>query len=389
MYAIINSREEKTKMKPFSFRVTHQCPYTSARVAVIETPHGVVETPVFMPVGTQATVKAMERRELEEIGVSIILSNAYHLYLRPGHELIRRAGGLHSFMSWPHPILTDSGGFQVFSLTDLREISDEGVRFRSHLDGSYHFFTPEKVIEIEEALGADFIVCFDECVPYPASYSYAKEAMERTLKWALRCKKAKKREDQFLFGIIQGSVYPDLRKESALRTIEIGFDGYAIGGLSVGEPKPVMYEMLDVVVPLLPEDKPRYLMGVGYPSSLLEAIERGIDMFDCVLPTRNGRTGTIFTHRGKEHIRSESWKEDFSPPDPECDCYVCRNYTRAYLRHLYKAGEILAARLASYHNIYLLVDLMKKAREAIKGGYFPEFKKSFIEKFEGGEDIET
>ncbi len=389
MYAIINLREEKTKMKPFSFRVTHQCPYTSARVAVIETPHGVVETPVFMPVGTQATVKAMERRELEEIGVSIILSNAYHLYLRPGHELIRRAGGLHSFMSWPHPILTDSGGFQVFSLTDLREISDEGVRFRSHLDGSYHFFTPEKVIEIEEALGADFIVCFDECVPYPASYSYAKEAMERTLKWALRCKKAKKREDQFLFGIIQGSVYPDLRKESALRTIEIGFDGYAIGGLSVGEPKPVMYEMLDVVVPLLPEDKPRYLMGVGYPSSLLEAIERGIDMFDCVLPTRNGRTGTIFTHRGKEHIRSESWKEDFSPPDPECDCYVCRNYTRAYLRHLYKAGEILAARLASYHNIYLLVDLMKKAREAIKGGYFPEFKKSFIEKFEGGEDIET
>ncbi len=342
-----------------------------------------------MPVGTQATVKAMERRELEEIGVSVILSNAYHLYLRPGHELIKKAGGLHSFMSWPHPILTDSGGFQVFSLTDLREISDEGVRFRSHLDGSYHFFTPEKVIEIEEALGADFIVCFDECVPYPASYSYAKEAMERTLRWALRCKKAKRREDQFLFGIIQGSVYPDLREESALRTVEIGFDGYAIGGLSVGEPKPVMYEMLDVVAPLLPEDKPRYLMGVGYPSSLLEAIERGIDMFDCVLPTRNGRTGTIFTHRGKEHIRSESWKEDFSPPDPECDCYVCRNYTRAYLRHLYKAGEILAARLASYHNIYLLVDLMRKAREAIKRGYFPEFKRSFIEKFEGGESVEA
>ncbi|MDK2871007.1 MAG: queuine tRNA-ribosyltransferase [bacterium] len=372
-------------MSFFSFNITHKCSRTRARVGILKTPHGEVETPVFMPVGTQATVKAMERRELEEIGVSIVLSNTYHLYLRPGHEIIKKAGGLHYFMNWPHPILTDSGGFQVFSLTDLREVTDEGVRFRSHLDGSYHFFTPEKVIEIEEALGADFIVCFDECVPYPVSYSYAEEAMQRTLRWAVRCKEAKKREDQFLFGIIQGSVYPDLRRESALRTLEIGFDGYAIGGLSVGEPKVIMYEMLDVVVPLLPEDKPRYLMGVGYPSSLLEGVERGIDMFDCVLPTRNGRTGTIFTHRGKEHIRSESWKEDFSPPDPECDCYVCRNYTRAYLRHLYKAGEILAARLASYHNIYLLVDLMRKAREAIKGGYFPEFKKSFIEKFEGGE----
>jgi len=372
-------------MSLFSFRVTHKCPYTRARVGILKTPHGEIETPVFMPVGTQATVKAMERRELEEIGVSIVLSNTYHLYLRPGHELIKKAGGLHSFMNWPHPILTDSGGFQIFSLTDLREVTDEGVRFRSHLDGAYHFLTPEKVIEIEEALGADFIVCFDECVPYPVSYSYAKEAMERTLRWAVRCKGAKSREDQFLFGIIQGSVYSDLRRESTLRTVEIGFDGYAIGGLSVGEPKIVMYEMLDVIVPLIPEEKPRYLMGVGYPSSLLEGVERGIDMFDCVLPTRNGRTGTIFTHRGKEHIRSESWKEDFSPPDPECDCYVCKNYKRAYLRHLYKAGEILAARLASYHNIYLLVDLMRKAREAIKGGYFPEFKRAFIERFEGGE----
>lgn len=376
-------------MSFFSFSIIYRCPYTKARVGVLKTPHGEIETPVFMPVGTQATVKAMERRELEEIGVNIILSNTYHLYLRPGHELIKKAGGLHSFMNWPYPILTDSGGFQVFSLTDLREVTDEGVKFRSHLDGSYHFFSPEKVIEIEEALGADFIVCFDECVPYPVSYSYAKEAMERTLKWALRCKKAKKREDQFLFAVIQGSIYPDLRKESVLRTLEIGFDGYAIGGLSVGEPKVVMYDMLEVVVPFLPEDRPRYLMGVGYPSSLLEAVERGVDMFDCVLPTRNGRTGTIFTHRGKEHIRSESWKEDFSPPDPECGCYVCRNYTRAYLRHLYKAGEILAARLASYHNIYLLVDLMKKTREAIKGGYFPEFKKAFIERFEGGEESEA
>lgn len=354
---------------------------TRARRGRLITPHGVIETPVFMPVGTQATVKTMSPHELKEIGVQIILSNTYHLYLRPGHELIERLGGLHRFMNWDRPILTDSGGFQVFSLGDLNEITEEGVKFQSHLDGSYHFLTPERSIEIQMALGADIIMAFDECTPYPAGEEYTLKALKRTTRWAERCLKAHTREDQALFGIVQGGVYPELRKQSVEEITAFDFPGYAIGGLSVGEPKGLMLEILEYTAPLLPEDRPRYLMGVGTPYDLFEGVMRGIDMFDCVFPTRMARNGSVFTSEGRLTVRNAKYMEDTSPLDPECDCYACRNFSRAYIRHLIKRNEILGLRLTTYHNIYFLDQLMKKIREAIIAGKFLAYRKEFYDKY--------
>ncbi|MGB9679352.1 MAG: tRNA guanosine(34) transglycosylase Tgt [Thermoanaerobacteraceae bacterium] len=355
---------------------------TKARLGVIHTPHGDIETPVFMPVGTQATVKTMTPEELKDIGAKIILSNTYHLYLRPGHNLIKKAGGLHKFMNWDRAILTDSGGFQVFSLGPLRKITEEGVEFRSHLDGSKHFLTPEKVIEIENALGADIIMSFDECAPYPAEYDYVKKSMELTLQWAKRGKIAHKNiEKQALFGIIQGGTYKDLRKECTLRLKDMDFPGYSIGGLSVGEPKDIMYDILDYTTEYMPEDKPRYLMGVGSPDDLIEGVIRGVDMFDCVLPTRIARNGTVFTSKGKLVVRNAAYSEDFLPLDEECSCYTCKNYSRAYIRHLFKSNEILAARLATIHNLHFLIKLMEDVRQAIKEDRLLEFKSKFFKKY--------
>lgn len=368
----------------FEFRVEARCPVTGARAGVLQTPHGSIETPVFMPVGTQATVKAMTPDELSGMGARIILSNTYHLFLRPGSKLIREAGGLHRFMDWDGAILTDSGGFQVFSLSDLRKVTDEGVTFRSHLDGSSHFMTPERAMEIQEDLGSDIAMCFDECVPYPATESASLEAVMRTTRWAQRCRAVHRKADQALFGIVQGSVFEGQRRRSAEALMEIGFDGYAIGGLSVGEPHSEMYRILDVLNPILPKDRPRYLMGVGLPSNLLEGVSRGVDMFDCVLPTRTGRNGTVFFSGGRLNLKNAAFARDFSPIDPECDCMVCRRFTRAYIRHLYKAGEILAARLCSWHNLHFLIHLMKKAREAIVKGRFPEFRQAFLQRFKDG-----
>ncbi|WP_035172808.1 tRNA guanosine(34) transglycosylase Tgt [Caldanaerobius polysaccharolyticus] len=372
-----------------TFEVQKQEKNTMARLGYLKTSHGIVETPVFMPVGTQATVKAMTPDELEEIGAKIILSNTYHLYLRPGHRLIEKAGGLHRFMGWKGSVLTDSGGFQIFSLNKLRSISEEGVEFTSHLDGSRHFITPEDNMKIQNALGADIIMALDECVPYPADYEYVKRSMELTLCWAKRCKEAHGRpDDQALFGIVQGGTYRDLRVESAKRTVELDFPGYAVGGLSVGEEKEVMYEVLEYTTPLLPYDKPRYLMGVGSPDALIEGVIRGIDMFDCVLPTRIARNGTVMTSRGKLVIRNAEYAEDFRPLDEECDCYACKNFSRAYIRHLFKAGEILAARLATIHNLRFLIKLMENIRQAIKEDRLLDFKKEFFTKYgyERGEE---
>ena len=364
------------------FEVLKECKRTGARTGLLTTPHGVINTPVFMPVGTQATVKAMTPEELKKMGARIILGNTYHLYMRPGHKLVEKAGGLHRFMNWDRSILTDSGGFQVFSLADLRDISEEGVHFRSHIDGSRHFISPEKAIEIQNALGSDIMMAFDECPPYPCEYSYAKESMNITARWAERCLKAHKNtERQALFGIIQGSVFKDLRRESAKQITSLGFPGYAVGGLSVGEPKDIMYQMLEEVVPLMPSDKPRYLMGVGSPDSIIEGVIRGIDMFDCVLQTRIARNGTAMTSRGRVVIRNAAYAEDFSPLDPECDCYTCTNYTRAYIRHLLKAGEILGLRLTTFHNLYFTMRLMDKIRGAIEGDYLPEFRDEFFAKY--------
>ncbi len=366
----------------FRYELIKEEKHTHARLGRIYTPHGVIETPVFMPVGTQATVKAMTPEELKEIGAEIILSNTYHLYLRPGHELVKKAGGLHSFMHWDRPILTDSGGYQVFSLSDLREITQDGVYFKSYLDGSGHFIGPEKAMEIENALGADIIMCFDECAPYPAEWEYVKKSSDMTIEWAKRCKAGNSRPDeQALFGILQGGLYKDIRIENAKRMADLDFPGYSIGGLSVGEPKDLMLDAIETVENYMPKNKPRYLMGVGSPDLLIEGAIRGIDMFDCVLPTRIARNGTVLTSHGKLVVRNAQYAEDFTPLDSECDCYVCRNYTRAYIRHLFKAGEILAARLASYHNIYFLVKLMDKIREAIKEDELIEFKKEFFAKY--------
>lgn len=371
-------------MYAVKYELIKTCKQTGARLGRLHTPHGVIETPIFMPVGTQATVKAMTPEELKEIGSQIILSNTYHLYMRPGYDLIERAGGLHKFMNWDKPILTDSGGFQVFSLGPLRKIKEEGVEFRSHLDGSKHFLSPEKATEIQNALGSDIIMAFDECAPYPADRQYVKNSLERTTRWLERCKAAHKYpEKQALFGIVQGGMYKDLREQSAKEITAIDLPGYAIGGLSVGEPKDMMYEVLDYTVPLLPEDKPRYLMGVGSPDDLLEGVLRGIDMFDCVLPTRIARNGTAMTSQGKVVVRNASYAEDFTSLDPECDCYTCKNYTKAYLRHLIKCNEILGARLLTIHNLRFLLKMMENVREAIKEDRLLDYKKDFFEKYYG------
>lgn len=366
-----------------SFEIVAVDERSGARAGVIHTPHGDVETPVFMPVGTQATVKTMSPRELEEIGIQLIVSNTYHLHLRPGDDLIAEIGGIHKFMGWNHPVLTDSGGFQVYSLSDLRRVSEDGVTFRSHIDGSYITFTPERVMEIEMNIGADIIMIFDEPSPYPVPYHEAERAMELTLRWAKRAKEHKEKigSQQALFGIVQGSVYPDLRERCAVEMVAMEFDGYAIGGLALGEPKVEMVEAIRAAVKHLPEDKPRYLMGVGYPEDIIIGVEHGVDMFDCVLPTRNARTGTVFTHRGKLVIKNAIYARDFTPLDPECDCYVCRTFTRAYIRHLFNAGEILAPRLATYHSLYFFAKFMSEMRNAIINNEFLEWKQEFLSKY--------
>ena len=360
-----------------TYELIKQCSKTGARVGRLYTPHGVFDTPIFMPVGTQATVKAMSPDELKAMGAGIILSNTYHLYLRPGHDLVAEAGGLHKFMQWDRGILTDSGGFQVFSLGALRKITEEGVTFRSHIDGSKHFLSPEKATEVQMALGADIIMAFDECVPYPADHEYARQSTQRTTRWAERCKNAHTRKDQALFGIIQGGMYKDLRTMSAQDLISLDFSGYAIGGLSVGEPKPLMYEMLDHTVPLLPKNKPRYLMGVGTPDCLLEGVMYGIDMFDCVFPTRVARNGTVMTKRGRLVVKNAEFSRDFRPIDPECGCYTCQNFSRAYVRHLLKTEEIFGLRLTTTHNLYFLLNFMKEMRKAILDDQFLAFREEF------------
>ena len=363
-----------------TYELLHIDKTTGARRGVVHTPHGDIQTPIFMPVGTQATVKSMTVEELKENGAQIILSNTYHLYLRPGERIVKEAGGLHNFMRWDRPILTDCGGFQVFSLSDLRTITEDGVEFKSHLDGSKHFFSPEKVMQIEEDLGADIIMSFDECCPYPSTYEYTKNSMERTTRWAKRCKEVHKTE-QALFGIIQGGFYEDLREKSAKDLIELDFPGYAIGGISVGEPKEEFIKMLKFTTPLMPANKPRYLMGVGTPDYLLEAAMAGIDMCDCVLPTRIARNGTAMTSHGKVVVRNANYAEDFTPLDPECDCYTCRNYTRAYIRHLVKCNEILGVRLLSIHNIKFLTNLMERVRMEIENDNLANFVNEFYKKY--------
>ncbi len=367
---------------PIRYELIKECKQTGARLGRLHTPRGIINTPIFMPVGTLATVKSMTPEELKEMNAEIILSNTYHLYLRPGHELIEKAGGLHKFMNWDRPILTDSGGFQVFSLGDLRKITEEGVEFRSHIDGSKHFLTPEKATHIQNALGSDIMMVFDECAPYPAEHDYVKKSLERTTRWAVRCQEAHKNpETQALFGIVQGGMYKDLREQSAKELVALDFPGYSIGGLSVGEPKDLMNEVLDYTIPLLPADKPRYLMGVGSPDALIDGVLRGVDMFDCVLPTRIARNGTAMTSQGKLVIKNAKHTEDFGPLDPECDCYTCKNYSRAYLRHLYKCNEILSARLMTTHNLHFLITLMKQVREAIMEDRLLDFKNEFFEKY--------
>lgn len=369
-------------MSAIRYELIKKCKQSGARLGRVYTPHGCFDTPAFMPVGTQATVKGMSPDEMKEIEAQIILSNTYHLHMRPGEDIVKEAGGLHGFMNWDRPILTDSGGFQVFSLSDLRDIKEEGVTFKSHIDGSKHFISPEMAIKIQNDLGADIIMAFDECIPYPADYDYAKKSLERTTRWAKRCKDAHRNpEKQALFGIVQGGMYKDLRQQSAYELLELDFPGYAIGGLSVGEPAEIMYEMLEVTVPLLPEDKPRYLMGVGSPDYLIEGATRGIDMFDCVLPTRIGRNGTVLTSKGRIIVRDAIYARDYTPIDPECDCYACRNFTRAYIRHLLKSGEVLGIRLTTWHNLRFLINLMKKVRQAIMEDRLLDFRDEFFSKF--------
>lgn len=351
----------------------------------MRTDHGDIRTPVFMPVGTQGSVKAIEQRELDEIGAQIILGNTYHLYLRPGMEVIRASGGLHRFINWNKPILTDSGGYQVFSLTELRKIEEDGVTFRSHLDGSQHVFTPESIVHIQKELGSDIVMVLDECTPFPCEEEYARRSNDLTIRWAERCRNAFDRtrqqyeHSQALFAIVQGSVFPQIRGASARSLTHMEFDGYAIGGLAVGEPADTMYQMVEVVEPILPSDKPRYLMGVGTPENLLEAVARGMDMFDCVLPTRNGRNGTLFTRVGQINLRNAAFRMDFSPIDPECSCYACRTFTRAYLRHLFIAKEILALQLATIHNLSFFLWLMCETRSAIVERRFWDWKEEMLQ----------
>ncbi len=364
------------------YELLKECSDTKARLGKLHTNRGVINTPIFMPVGTQATVKTMTPEELKEINAEIILSNTYHLFLRPGHGLIEKAGGLHKFMNWDRPILTDSGGFQVFSLGKLRKLSEEGATFNSHIDGSKQELTPEKAVEIQNALDSDIAMVLDECPPYPASREYVQNSLQRTTRWAKRCIEANKNPNQSLFGIVQGGMYRDLREESAKELLELDFPGYAIGGLSVGETKELMYEVLEYTVPLLPKDKPRYLMGVGSPDALFEGVEKGIDMFDCVHPTRIGRNGTAMTTFGTVNIKNAKYKEDFDPLDLECSCYTCKNYTKAYLRHLFKASEILGLRLMTYHNVHFLINTMKNIRESLTEDRFLAYKKEFFEKYD-------
>jgi queuine tRNA-ribosyltransferase len=369
------------------FKLENKDKGSKARAGKIKTAHGDIQTPIFMPVGTQGTVKAVNQQYLaDDINAQIILGNTYHLYLRPGTEVLEKAGGLHNFMNWQRPILTDSGGYQVFSLTDLRKIKPDGVEFRSHLDGSKHFFTPEKVIGIQRSIGSDIMMPLDECTPYPCEYEYAAKSQKLTSLWAEENKRAFENSDhlygneQHLFGIVQGSVYKDLREKSILDLIGIGFSGYSIGGLAVGEPAEVMYEMVDFCTDFLPENKPRYLMGVGRPENILEAIERGVDMFDCVMPTRNARNSYLFTWNGILSMRNLKYRDEFTPVDKDCSCYTCKNYTRAYLRHLFIAKEILALELSSIHNLHFYLDLVKQARERIIDGSFSLWKKEVINK---------
>ncbi len=368
-------------MKNFYLEILHIDKQTGARYGILHTPHGDVEVPMFMPVGTLATVKTLSPEELKEMGAGVILSNTYHLSLRPGADLVQKAGGLHKFMNYDGPILTDSGGFQVFSLAENRKITEEGVTFKNHLNGAELFFSPEIAIGIEEKLGADIIMSFDECAPYPVTYDYMKQSVERTLRWAKRGKDAHKREDQALFGIVQGGEFADLRKYCAEELAKMDFPGYSIGGTSIGEPKEVMFKMVRDTVPYLPSDKPRYLMGVGSIDYILEGIAMGVDMFDCVLPTRIARHGALMTSKGRVNIRDQKYEEDFTPLDDECDCYTCRNYTKSYLRHLYKCDEAFGKRLLSIHNIRFLIHLMEEARAAIKEDRFGDFKDEVLRKF--------
>jgi queuine tRNA-ribosyltransferase len=366
----------------FKFELLYKSNENSARLGKFSTPHGQVETPVFMPVGTQATVKALSSQELRELNVSIILGNTYHLYLQPGLEVIEKSGGLHKFMDWHGPILTDSGGFQVFSLQALRDITDDGIVFRSHIDGSPHNFTPAKVIEIQKVLGSDILMPLDECIPYPCEYKQAVTALKRTTKWAKICKETLgEQTGQTLFGIVQGGMYKDLRKQSAMELMEIDFPGYSIGGLSVGEPKDIMLDVLENTTPLLPENRPRYLMGVGTPEDFFYCIERGVDMFDCVFPTRIARNGSAFTHNGKINIKNAKFDTDQEPLDLKCDCYACKHHSKAYIRHLFKADEILGPRLMTYHNVYFIMKLMEKIRKSIREGNFNSFKNDFLGKY--------
>ena len=368
-------------MKDFYLEIKHIDKQTGARYGILHTPHGNVEVPMFMPVGTLATVKTLSPEEIKEMGAGVILANTYHLSIRPGADIVAKAGGLHKFMNYDGPILTDSGGFQVFSLAEKRKITEEGVEFKNHLNGDRLFFSPEIAIDIEEKLGADIIMSFDECIPYPSSYEYTKKSTERTLRWAKRGKDAHKREDQALFGIVQGGDYEDLRRYCAEELAKMDFPGYSIGGTSIGEPKDKCFEMVEWAVKYLPEDKPRYLMGVGSIDYLLGGVARGVDMFDCVLPTRLARHGALMTSQGRVNIKQERYKEDFTTLDPNCDCYCCKNYTKAYLRHLYVADETFGKRLMSIHNIRFLIKIMEGAREAIKEDRFGDYMKATLAAF--------
>lgn len=366
------------------YELLKTCKQTGARLGKLHTPHGTIETPIFMPVGTLATVKTMSPEELNELDAQIILSNTYHLFLRPGYDIVAAAGGLHRFMHWDRPILTDSGGFQVFSLSKLRDISEQGVNFRSHISGEPLFLSPEKAVEIQNALGSDIMMAFDECPPYPADRDYVQQSLARTTRWAERCLASHKRPDkQALFGIVQGGMYRDLRQQSARELTSLDFPGYGVGGLSVGEPKEIMYDMLEHTTPLLPDNKPRYLMGVGSPDALIEGTLRGIDMFDSVLPTRIARNGTTMTSSGRLVIRNAKYAQDFGPLDPDCSCYTCRNYTRAYIRHLIKCDEIFGFRLTTYHNLYFLLQLMEKVRQAIREDRLADFRDEFFARYYG------
>lgn len=368
-------------MHAVRYELIKECSRSGARLGKLHTPHGTFDTPMFMPVGTQATVKTLSPEELYDMESQVILSNTYHLFLRPGHELVKKAGGLHSFMNYKRGMLTDSGGFQVFSLGAMRKITEEGVMFRSHIDGSKKFLSPEIATNVQEALGADIAMAFDECIPYPADFEYAKKSTERTTRWAKRCLDVHTREDQSLFGIVQGGMYPELRKLSVQQLTELDFAGYGIGGLSVGEPKPMMYDILGHTTVDMPKDKARYLMGVGTADCIVEAVNLGVDMFDCVFPTRVARNGTAMTNNGRLVVRNAKYAEDFLPIEEGCNCYTCRNFSRAYIRHLFKAEEIFALRLLTIHNLYFLLNFTKRIREAIANDTFPEFRERFLQNY--------